>query len=447
MMENRLKLAEKLLSDEGFICIHIDENETAYLKSLANEIFGKDNYVATFYIQVRYPTKTLKEDMVFHKLIEHIHIYKKSNKATVQRIEVEYSFEKFNWYIKTEESYKTTILGGKKVEIFKEGSYEISKRQPSKDGLKEIWASGTILDGTSSGRFFRDFLSERNKSDGYKVLYKVYGIGDDKFDYRYFTGPKRKGATRGKYYQGVPLEKTKKGTKSKTIITNFYNFAANFGNCRHEGGVGLKSGKKPEILLREIVRLFSKPSDYVVDFFAGSGTTGAVAHKMRRKWIMVEIREDMIKEKALVRMKNIVKGEQTGISKEVGWKGGGGFKFYKLGEPLIIKHKDYSSIKIINPKYYNTALIKVICNLEGFKFRKDDILLHGANKLGNKYAHVTEQYVSQGYIDLLKNKLADNEEMLIYCFNYDEKISLPFNIIIKKLPMDLGKAYQLRLKV
>jgi hypothetical protein len=65
----------------------------------------------------------------------------------------------------------------------------------------------------------------------------------------------------------------------------------------------------------------------------------------------------------------------------------------------------------------------------------------------NKYAHITEQYVSQGYIALLKNKLADNEEMIIYCFNYDEKISLPFNIIIKKLPADLGKAYQLRLRL
>jgi len=445
MMENRLRLAEKLLSDEGFICIHIDENETAYLKSLANEIFGKDNHLTTFYIQVRYPTKTLKEDMIFHKLIEQIHIYRKSNKAIVQRVEEEYSFERFNWYIQTDEPHETIVLGGKKVEMFKEGSYKIFKGQPSQDGLKEIWASGTILDGTSSGRFFRDYLSKRNEIDEYKVLYKVYGIGDDKLDYRYFTGPKRKGAIRGKYYQGVPLEKTKKGAKSKAIVTNFYNFAANFGNCRHEGGVGLKSGKKPEILLREIISPFSKPSDHVLDFFAGSGTTGAVAHKMGRKWIMVEIREDMIKEKALKRMKNVIKGEQTGISKEVGWKGGGGFKFDKLGEPLIVKHKDYSSIKIINPKYYNTALIKVICNLEGVKFRKDDKVFHGVNKLGNKYAHITEQYVSQGYIDFLKSKLADNEEMIIYCFSYDEKIVLPFNMIIKKLPTDLGKAYQLRL--
>ena len=205
--------------------------------------------------------------------------------------------------------------------------------------------------------------------------------------------------------------------------------------------------QKNENLLKRIIEVSSNPGDWVLDFFAGSGTTGAVAHKMGKKWIMVEIREDMIKDKALVRMKNVINGEQTGISKEVGWKGSGGFKFYKLGEPLIVKHKDYPSIKIINPKYYNTALIKVICNLEGFKFRKNDKIFHGVNKLGNKYAHVTEQYVSQAYIDFLRSKLADNEELIVYCFNYDDKSNLPNNVLIRKLPGDLGKPYQLRLGV
>ena len=168
---------------------------------------------------------------------------------------------------------------------------------------------------------------------------------------------------------------------------------------------------------------------------------------MERKWISIELREDTINNKALNRMKNIVHGDPTGISKEVGWKGGGGFKFYKLGEPVIVPHKDYPSIKIINPKYHNTGLIKVICNLEGFKFRKGDKIFHGVNRLGNKYAHITEQFVSQAYVDLLKSKLAGNEELIIYCFNYDEKIVLPINMLIRKLPGDLGKPYQLRLGV
>ena len=114
---------------------------------------------------------------------------------------------------------------------------------------------------------------------------------------------------------------------------------------------------------------------------------------------------------------------------------------------MIVKHKDYPSIRIINPKYYNGPLVKVICKLEGFQYKKDDKVFYGVNKLGNKFAHITEQYISQGYIDFLKSKLADNEELIVYCFNYDDKIDLPLNIIIKKLPDDLGKPYQLRLGV
>lgn len=100
------------------------------------------------------------------------------------------------------------------------------------------------MDGNSSGRFFRDYLTGRYEADGYGVLYKVYGIGDDRYDYRYFTGPKRAGATKGKYYQGVPVDQLESETvQRKKPIGGFYDLAGNFGNCRHEGGVEFRSGK------------------------------------------------------------------------------------------------------------------------------------------------------------------------------------------------------------
>jgi adenine-specific DNA-methyltransferase len=135
-------------------------------------------------------------------------------------------------------------------------------------------------------------LAGRAELDGLGVLYKVYGIGDDKFDYRYFTGPNRASATKGKYYQGVPMSQIQEaGSSSTSPIENFYNLAGSFGNCRHEGGVEFRSGKKPEVLLEIVLRHFSRPNDLVLDSFAGSGTTGAVAHKMGRRWIMVELRD------------------------------------------------------------------------------------------------------------------------------------------------------------
>ena len=336
MMYPRLELLQEFLSEDGFFCCQIDDTECLYLKVLCDEIFGRQNYLTTIYVQVRYPNKTLKEDMNFHKEIEQIHVYQNSPLSSPKLDILNSGFEKFVYEIEEIENPLTTIeLGGKKVDIFIKGQYKIKKHLGSKYGLKEIWATGTILDGNSSGRFFRDFLMGRYLEDGYGVLYKVYGIGDDIFDYRYFTGPQRVGATKGKYYQGVP----KNNFESEKIIRklpieNFYDFAANFGNCRHEGGVDFRSGKKPEILIKTILERFSNEGDLVMDSFLGSGTTAAVAHKMGRRWIGIEMGKQALTH-ILPRLKRVIDGEQGGISRNVGWKGGGGFDFYRLGEKIF----------------------------------------------------------------------------------------------------------------
>ena len=184
LMRNRLLILHNLLSPTGFMCCHIDDSEGHYLKVLMDEIFGRENYLTTFYIRVRYPEKTLKQDMNFHKEIEYIHVYRKTFLAKPNLDEIENSYDKFDCYFEESSNFETIQLGGKRVDIFKSGKWKIEKKEGSENGRKEIWASGTILDGNSSGRFFRDFLNGRYKEDGYGTLYKVYGIGDDKFEYR-----------------------------------------------------------------------------------------------------------------------------------------------------------------------------------------------------------------------------------------------------------------------
>jgi adenine-specific DNA-methyltransferase len=328
LLNARLILLKKLLSSDGFIACHIDDSEGHYLKVLMDEIFGRENYVNTFYIRVRYPDKTLKQDMSFHKEIEQIHIYKKSSLSKPNQTKVESTFEKFNYEIIEKADGREITLGGKKVIVFNKGDYDIVKKEVGDEyGLKEIWASGGILDGNSSGRFFRDYLTGRYNEDGYGVLYKIYGIGDDRYDYRYFTGPNKEGATKGKYFQGVPNQALETGLKAKDVpINNFYDLAADFGNCRQEGGVDFRSGKKPEKLLNIILDHFSNPGDLVLDSFLGSGSTAASAHKKGRKYIGIELGEHAYSH-CYNRLKNVVDGDQTGISKTVDWKGGGGFKF------------------------------------------------------------------------------------------------------------------------
>lgn len=334
-MKSRMEVSQELLSNDGVLAIQLDDSEGPYLKVLLDNIFGKDNHLFTQYILVRYANKTLKSDMDYHKQIEQIHFYKNNSDTVVKpnKEKTKYDYSKFNYHITDNgRPFKTVMLGNKKVEIFDNSSIEIEKIDGNIDGLKEVWASGTILNGNSSGRFFRDFLAGRYEEDGYGVYYKVYGIGDDGNDYRYFSGPKKVGATKGKYYQGVPLDvKSGKFNTKETPVPGYIDLAGAFGNDRLEGGVELRNGKKPERLLFNIINTFSDKGDIVMDFFGGSGTTGATAHKMGRKFIIVE-QLDVQVDKILNRLNHVIHGDGTGISKDVNWQGGGSFVYAELME-------------------------------------------------------------------------------------------------------------------
>ncbi|WP_354330805.1 site-specific DNA-methyltransferase [Undibacterium sp. GrIS 1.2] len=332
-MKNRLEIAKHLLRMDGLIFVQIDDTEAPYLKVLCDEVFGKENAIINMYVQVRFEGKTLVEDMNFQKLIETTLVYGRSALSTLNKQQEEYSKADFCWEIVETGKPKEIELGGRKVHVFKQGTYEIHKALASEDGLKEIWASGKILDGNSSGRFFRDYLEGRSEMDGLGSLYKVPGIGDDGLSHRYFTGPKRPNATKGKYYQGMPKHRRGDGgSKTKFLpIPNFYQMAESFGNCRHEGGVDFRNGKKPEVWLSKILELATRPNDLVVDFFVGSGSTCAVAHKMGRRYIGIE-QMDYIDTITKKRLMNVVDGDNTGISKLVEWQGGGEFLYCELAK-------------------------------------------------------------------------------------------------------------------
>jgi adenine-specific DNA-methyltransferase len=308
------------------------------LKVLCDEVFGRAQYQTTLYVQVRYAQKTLKQDMKYHKQIEHVLVYRASYASSPNQpiVRNDDAFSKFSYEIKELEDGQEIELGGKQVRVFQKDEYQIVKR-PSGwvDGLKEIWASGSILDGNSSGRFFRDHLAGRAEIDGLGVLYKVPSIGDDSLEYRYFTGPKKATATKGKYYQGVPVEKREDSeANTPQPIPNFHDFAGAFGNCRLEGDADFRSGKKPEAWLKYLLERFSDENDLILDSFLGSGSTAATAMKMKRRFIGVEMGPQAVSHCA-PRLSKVVSGEQSGVSEELRWQGGGGFRFYRLGPPVF----------------------------------------------------------------------------------------------------------------
>lgn len=313
-MEKRLKLASKLLSQNGYICISIDDNEFAQLKLLCDQIFKEENLLDIFHIKVRYDNKSLNDKDHFHKLMEYVLVYAKNKKTFIPNKPCEdYSIDKFIYEIKLKGKPKIETIGNKKVEIYNKDDYEVIKHNKgSIDYLKSTWASGSVTKGNASGAYFEKYLKPRKDVDGTNVLYKVYGIGEegDGIGYRFFTGPKKQTATQGLFYSGVPLnrlEDIKKGNSSVKYIPiiNYYDYAADFGNIKDEGGINFPSGKKPIVMLKQLINMHPNKNALVLDFFAGSGSTGHAVLSLNnddggnRKFILCtnnEVKNELIKE-------------------------------------------------------------------------------------------------------------------------------------------------------
>jgi adenine-specific DNA-methyltransferase len=317
---SRLSAVLNLLKDDGAIFCSVDDNEAGNLEGLISSGNVGLSMPVSFFVQVRYPNKTLSEDSDYHKTIERVLLLAKGSKSFAPTKEhIPYSIDKFEWQIFELSAGAEIQAGGKKIEVFKPGSYEIKKIPPTLGGLKETWATGSLArQKGSSGEFLELNLAPRKETDGLGCLYKVYGIGEDGLGYRYFTGPKREDATKGKFYSGIPLvtlENLKNGNATKDLpIANFHDFAGDFGNCRQEGGVDISGGKKPEKFVSKFIGLASdkKSPDLVVDPFAGSGTTPSVALQMGKKFIAVEV-SDYFKTKVIPRMQRTYFGGSAAI--------------------------------------------------------------------------------------------------------------------------------------
>lgn len=425
-MEKRLSLCKTLLAPEGFIFVSIDDKEAAHLKVLCDTIFDENNYEKTDYIQVRYPEKTLKSDMRYHKEIEQVLVYRRSASAKPYIRPEEYDISKFIYSVEERGTGREIEFGGKKVIIFRKDEFAIVRHDVGfKEGLKEIWATGTILNGNSSGRFFRDYLSDRKSIDGLGILYKVFGIGDDQYDFRYFTGPKQAKATKGKYYQGIPIDKMDDGAKKISPIPNFYDMAADFGNIRHEGKMPFSGGKKPVKLISMFIDYFEKDDITVLDFFAGSGSTGhAVLSKNQsggtRQFILcTNNQNDICRSITYPRLKNVIKEYNNASS----------LKYYRIdyvpiSEKLYYEYADEllrhvrELVELENGINFtgnakiaiiltDEELTKFIANIDNFKkcrilYLGHDVLTNGEQEYLFKSLHIKVNIIPDYYYQELE---------------------------------------------
>ena len=312
-MSKRLRLAKHLLKMNGVIFISINEEEFAQLKLLCDSIFGESNYLTTFTIKVRHEDRILKGDKDYHEVVEYLLLYRRSkDHKTLKREFDNTSIDDYVYTIDELNEFPSQItLGGKKVCVFAPGEFNIKKgNMPSEDNFKKINIRGSIKDGNSSGRFFMKYLSEKIGKE-FGTLYKVEGLGDDKFDFRYFYIPDKKNRVNGDYFQGVPVHKD---DIKEVPYPNFFDFVEDFNNVGYEGGVEFRNGKKPINFIKKIIELSGLRNGIVLDFFAGSASTAHAILNLntdggKRRFILCTNNENNIcTEITYPRIKNVING-------------------------------------------------------------------------------------------------------------------------------------------
>ena len=456
MMKSRLELLFNLLANEGLIFIQIDDNEQAYLKVLMDEIFGRRNYVNTLVIKAKAVAGASGggEDKRLKKNFEFILIYSKDYDLLQYEIPIEEEnlielIEEHRrnkvgfYYTRIIKNYgdkellgKIRIGSGEEMEIFKHSNFEFSSvsKVCKEEGLSEEEAYVKYFDDifmvtnaqTSLLSRVNEFVGEKNMLISY-VYTPTTGKSKGKIETKMVWNE-----TLVVWLKDTCLKRNNHVVKLQKQGTLWNNIS--WGRLDLEGGIGFKSGKKPEALVSKFIEMVTERGDLVLDSFLGSGTTAAVAHKMGRRWIGIELGNHAYTH-CKVRMDKVIDGEQGGISKAVNWQGGGGYKFYELAPSLLVPNPKLPTIKQINPEYTFEMMCEAICKLEGFKYKPDGKFQGKSSE--QRFIHITKEFVNGEYVNSLLANLGEWQSLLVYGTKIQSGLRLPDNIVVKKIPKDL----------
>lgn len=447
LIYKRIKILYGLLKEDGLFWIHLDDVEVHYCKIMLDEIFNRSNFVSHITYE-RSAVAGLGQGGYLVNTTEHILLYKKSilpEKENLSYAELGLNIiKRYNHYVSnfgTRKLVKEFVAksNGEKVKIYEHSDVEIEtislkniterEEEIRQQFVKHI---DTLFRGNrvqKENEFQNDIIAGMEKGKFYSV------------DYVPSRGKYRNQETT-LYYSNCELLSWLKDTssvedgritKSQKMTTLWKHGEIPKADIANEGGVYFPRSKKPEQLLKRIIEMSTKEGDYVLDSFLGSGTTAATAHKMGRKWIGIEMGEHAYSH-CQKRLCNVIDGEQTGISKSVNWHGGGGFKFYELAEPLLVKNK-VLPVYQINPSYTWDMVCEAICKIEGFTYEPSGEFQGHSSE--NRFIHITEEFVNTKYVMSIMKNLGDKQSLLIYCKKNQADMILPENVEVKKIPKDL----------
>jgi len=404
LMRERLIILYNLLSENGVLLINMDEVEHAYCKILCDEIFGRNNFIGDLIWQKR---KGGGNDSRFFALDhDYIIVFAKNadKKVHAQQWLVSQSEEYLKRYKEVDESgnryyWDTLARDGLQNAIpvsveCPDGSVLCINSQKSQD---------TINIGLKNGN-----IRLTKSKNGWTLHHRVY-------------------MPKGQVLRSILLDAGTNKSSGDEIKELF-------------GDTKAFDYPKPETLIRKILELTTAKGDLVLDSFLGSGTTAAVAHKMGRRWIGVELGDHAYTHCA-IRLKKVVDGtDQGGISKAQNWQGGGGFKFYELAPSLL--NRDKHGNLVINKKYNADMLAAAMAKHEGFTYAPDVRVYWKQGKGAEKdYIFTTTQFLTVEALEQLHEQMGEDESLLICCTSFQSECRNRFpNITLKKIPqMLLGR--------
>lgn len=446
LMAKRLELLSTLLADDGVILVQIDKEQSAYLKVLMDEVFSRESYITTIAVRMSATSgfKIEHSDKTIVKNTEYIHVYSKNLKIHPAYEEVGY------------DSHYSNIIKPDNDGIYKLCNLideEQVKNELKKYSLKPSTSSlQTLFEISDTFRTYvyenRDFIGRTHTAPAGAEKEKDYLLSilkkSDDVVAREYNGEKYYIKKTGNgFNQFIPIKlkynmvdtTTSYSMQHSNILGDWWDgFYLDMGNVDNEGDVYFKNSKKPERLIFRILNMFTDPNDIVLDSFLGSGTTAAVAQKMNRRWIGIEM-GDHAYSLCKTRLDLVVDGkDSTGITPFVDWQGGGGYHFYELAPSLLVKNP-VLPVYQVNPEYTFEMLCEAICKIEGFHYAPTG-RMHGQSS-ENRFIHITTEYINTEYVKSLLSTLGEGQSVLIYGYKMQSGMRLPDNVEVKKIPKDL----------
>jgi|AntAceMinimDraft_16_1070373.scaffolds.fasta_scaffold02024_2 adenine-specific DNA-methyltransferase len=408
-MRDRLELLRRLLSDTGTLWVHLDDGQVHRARCVLDELFGTDNYLGTV-IWEKSDSPRMDADF-FSARHDYLLVYARfRDLATFNRLSVELP-EHYNrvdekgrpYYLKP-----LRAMGGQGETRAARPNLYFALEAPDgtevfprlQDGTDGAWRWSFDKCETEKNRI--EWVAGRN---GWTPYYHVYG---DTLKGR----PPETIWT----HQEVGSNRTSKA-EVKALLPHVIPFKT----------------PKPERLLQRVIHIATNPSDLVLDSFAGSGTTGAVAHKMGRRWIMVELGKHCHTH-IIPRLKKVIDGDDPGsITESVKWKGGGGFRYFKLGPSLL--EKDHYGNWVISKEFNAAMLAEAMCKLEGFIYApSDEVYWQQGSSTERDFIYVTTQTMTREMLAQLSEEVGEHRSLLICCSAFRVKADAFPNLTLKKIP-------------